>query len=94
MECFNSAELLVNRANLLDFACVISDINMPKVNGLDLIDVLRHEVEELPIILMTGSGASNLEEKAYGCGARGFVTKPFGFEELASSLKEIGVIAE
>jgi FixJ family two-component response regulator len=94
VECFNSAELLVNRANLLDFACVISDINMPKVNGLELIDILRHEAGELPIILMTGRGASNLEEKAYGCGARGFVTKPFGFEELASSLKEIGVIAE
>lgn len=94
VECFRSAELLVDRANFLDFACVISDINMPKVNGLELIDILRHKAEELPIILMTGRGASDLEEKAYSCGARGFVTKPFGFEELASSLKEIGVIAE
>ncbi|AYG64642.1 MULTISPECIES: response regulator [unclassified Rhizobium] len=94
VECFSSAELLVNRANLPDFACVISDINMPKVDGLELIDILRHKAEELPIILMTGRGASDLEEKAYGCGARGFVTKPFGFEELASSLMEIGVITE
>lgn len=94
VECFNSAELLVNRANLLDFACVISDINMPKVDGLELIDILRHKAEELPVILMTGRGAPELEEKVYNSGARGFVTKPFGLEELASSLREIGVIAK
>jgi len=94
VESFNSAELLIDRANFLDFACIISDINMPKVDGLELIDILRHKAEELPIILMTGRGAAELEEKAYGFGARGFVTKPFGFEELATSLREIGVLAE
>lgn len=94
VESFSSAELLINRANLLDFACVISDINMTKVDGLELIDILRHRAAELPIILMTGRGAPELEEKAYSRGARGFVTKPFGFEELASSLREIGLISE
>ncbi|EJJ28829.1 response regulator [Rhizobium sp. CF142] len=94
VESFSSAELLIDRANFLDFACVISDINMPKVDGVELIDILRRKAEDVPIILMTGRGAPELEEKAYSCGARGFVTKPFGFEELASSLKEIGVLAE
>lgn len=94
VECFSSAELLVNRANLKDFACVISDINMPKVNGLELMDILRQKAEDLPIILMTGRGAPELMERAYSCGARGFVIKPFGFEELASSLREIGVITK
>lgn len=94
VECFSSAELLINRADLMDFACVISDVNMPKVDGLELIDILRGKARDLPIILMTGRGAREMEERAYKSGARGFVTKPFGFEELASSLKEIGVIAE
>lgn len=94
VESFGSAELLINRANLLDFSCIISDINMPKMGGLELIDILRHKAEELPIILMSGRSAPELKEKAYSCGACGFVTKPFGLEELASSLKEIGVIAE
>ena len=94
VESFNSVELLINRANFLDFACVISDINMPKVDGLELIDILRHKAEELPIILMTGRSAPGLEKKAYNSGARGFVTKPFGFEELASSLRKIGIITE
>lgn len=94
VESFDSAELLINRANLLDFDCIISDINMPNLGGLELIDFLRHEAEELPIILMSGRGAPELKEKAYSSGACGFVTKPFGFEELALSLREVGIVTQ
>ncbi len=93
VESFSSAELLIDRANLFDFACVISDIHMPRMDGLELTRILRRTAQELPIILMTGRGAPELEKKAYSCGARSVVTKPFGFDELATSLKEIGVLA-
>lgn len=92
VESFRSAELLMDRANLLDFACIISDINMPRMDGFELAGILRRTALEVPVILMTGRGSPELEEKAYSCGARGVVTKPFGFAELAVSLKEIGVL--
>jgi len=96
VESFSSAERLINRANLLDFACVISDINMPEMNGLELTSILRrtHTDHQLPIILMTGRDAPELERKAHNCGASVIVAKPFGFDELATSLKQIGVLPQ
>jgi FixJ family two-component response regulator len=94
VESFSSAERLIGRPNLLDFACIISDINMPRMGGLELTNILRRTAQELPIILMTGRDVPELEKKAYICGARGFVTKPFGYGELATSLKEFGVLPE
>ena len=94
VESFSSAELLIDRSNLLDFACIISDINLTKMNGLELTGILRRTAQDLPIILMTGRDVPELEKKAYICGARSFVTKPFGYGELATSLKEFGVLPE
>lgn len=93
VETFSSGADLIGRANLSDFGCIISDINMPRMDGIELMGILRRTAEGLPIILMTGRDAPDLEKKAYSCGARGFVTKPFGFDELAKSLKELGVVA-
>lgn len=92
VESFGSAEALIDRAKLSDFACVISDIHMPKMDGLELTAILRRTAQELPIILMTGRAAPELEKQAHSCGAHSLVTKPFGFDELAASLKEIGVL--
>ena len=92
VETFGSAELLIDRANLSDFACVISDVNMPQMDGLELTSILRRMAQELPVILMTGRGTPELNEKARSRGARDVVTKPFGYDELATTLKEIGVL--
>jgi FixJ family two-component response regulator len=85
-ECFTSAIQLLDRGNLNDFSCIISDVHMPMMNGLDLSEHLAVIEANLPVVLMTGKMEPGLEEKAYASGAAAFVTKPFDFEMLSRTL--------
>jgi len=85
-ECFTSAIQLLDRGNLDDFSCIISDVHMPLMNGLDLSEHLAVIEANLPVVLMTGKLEPGLEEKAYASGAAAFVTKPFDFEMLSRTL--------
>ncbi len=85
-ECFTSAEQLLGRADLSSFSCVISDVHMPTMDGLELTRRLRERAEGLPVILMTGRSEPGLEERAYESGAMSFVSKPFTFEDLSQNL--------
>ena len=87
-ECFTSAEQLLRRADLSSFSCVISDIHMPTMNGLELARKLRELANGPPVILMTGHSEPGLEEQAYESGAMSFVTKPFTFEDLSQNLSK------
>lgn len=86
VECFTSAEQFLGCADLSGFSCVISDIHMPTMNGLELARRLHELAKGLPVILMTGRSDPGLEERAYECGAASFVTKPFTFEDLTQNL--------
>lgn len=60
---------------------VISDIDMPRLGGLDLTRQLRAEeaTHNLPVILTSGRGTAEMAEQ---CGANGFMTKPAGISEM------------
>ncbi|MFK0332836.1 response regulator transcription factor [Rhizobium sp. NPDC090275] len=61
--CFSSAEALLSSKDVERFRCVISDINMPNISGLDLVPLLKKLRPDLPIILMTGGFEQGLAEK-------------------------------
>lgn len=85
-ECFHSAEQLLQRSNLKDFYCIISDIHMPSMDGLELTNTLGDLERDLPVILMTGRMAPGLAQKAYASGAVSVVAKPFSVEDLSENL--------
>jgi FixJ family two-component response regulator len=85
-ECFTSAQQLLDRQDLEEFSCVISDIHMPMMDGLELARRLSELATGLPVILMTGRSEPGLKEQAYSSGAMSFVTKPFSFEDLSDNL--------
>ncbi|WP_051321066.1 response regulator [Rhizobium mesoamericanum] len=85
-ECFHSAEQLLSRPDLRNFFCIISDIHMPSMDGIELTNALGGLARDLPVILMTGRMEPGFEEKAYACGAISIVAKPFSFEDLSSNL--------
>jgi len=86
-ECFSSAEDLLATKRLAKFACVISDIHMPNMSGLELVSELHRRTNNIPVILMTGRFEQGLREKALACGASAFVTKPFGLDDLFDTIK-------
>jgi two-component system OmpR family response regulator len=65
-----------------DFDLVITDVNMPKVNGFELLERMRTMGNETPVILLTARGDRADVAVGFRAGADDYVTKPFGLEEL------------
>ena len=64
------------------FDLVISDVNMPRMSGFELLQDLREHNDETPVILLTARGERNDVTAGLKFGADDYVTKPFGLEEL------------
>ncbi|MFZ0390115.1 MAG: response regulator [Calditrichia bacterium] len=64
---------------------ILSDINMPGMNGLELLKTIRDEFASIKVIIITAYGNDNYYQKAMEYGADGFITKPLDFEELKNS---------
>lgn len=86
---FSAKEALgiLEEANPPDVIYVFSDINMPGMSGLDLLDTIREKYPEIKVCMISAYGDSENVERAINSGARGFFTKPIDFKSLK---KEIG----
>ena len=67
--------------------CVVSDVRMPEMNGLELQDALRRRSIGVPVILVTAHGDVPLAVEAMRRGAVDFVEKPFSDERIISVVK-------
>jgi two-component system response regulator FixJ len=74
--------------------CIISDVRMPDISGLDLLRTLQSSGDPRPLILMTGHGDVELAVQAIKLGAFDFVEKPFSNERLVSSVEQALVASE
>lgn len=83
----SGVELLKHAANLSQ-GCILLDIRMPGMDGLEVQEVLQAKGVTLPVIIMTGHGDISLAVRAMKAGAVDFIEKPFEKETLKSSLDE------
>ncbi len=60
-----------------DFDLVVTDMNMPKMHGLDLIRSIRETDMEVPILALTTESEENIRQRGSQAGANGWVLKPF-----------------
>jgi FixJ family two-component response regulator len=67
--------------------CVVLDVQMPGLNGLDLQERLQKSGNQLPIIFITAHDEVNVRERALAGGAVAFVRKPFNDELLIKTLR-------
>ena len=74
----------------LDISLVITDINMPGMNGFELLNILKHEYPALPVMVITAYGDPQNFEKTRNMGADDFLTKPVNFEVLRDKLYKTG----
>ncbi|HXY49918.1 MAG TPA: sigma-54 dependent transcriptional regulator [Terriglobales bacterium] len=69
-------------------SCLVLDVNLPGVNGLDLQKKLAKSDVQVPIIFLTGHGDIPMTVRAVKAGAVNFLTKPFDDEELLNAIRQ------
>jgi FixJ family two-component response regulator len=87
VETFMSAEEFLNRPHEFVPRCLVLDISMPGLNGLELQKRLAVERPDMPIIFITGHGNIRITVEAMKAGAVEFLTKPFSDESLLTAIR-------
>ena len=88
VDSYESGVELLKKAGHLEEGCILLDIRMPGMDGLEVQQALQDKGVALPVIIMTGHGDVGLAVKAMKAGAVDFIEKPFEKEALFSSLAE------
>jgi len=87
VETFTSAQQFLSRPRTHQPSCLILDISLPGIDGLDLQKRLAAERPDMPIIFITGHGDVPKSVQAMKAGAVEFLTKPFGDEVLLNAIR-------
>jgi len=90
-ETFATAEAFLARPQVPVPSCLVLDVTLPDLNGLDLQKRIAADRVEMPIIFITGYGDVPMTVRAMKAGAVEFLTKPFGDEVLLAAIR--GAIA-
>jgi FixJ family two-component response regulator len=86
-ECFASARDFLARPRVEAPSCLILDVNLPDLNGLDLQSQIAADRLEMPIIFITGFGDIPMTVRAMKAGAVEFLTKPFAVDALIGAIR-------
>jgi two-component system, chemotaxis family, chemotaxis protein CheY len=81
--------------SVADIALVICDVNMPRMNGLDMVEKVRagQHNASVPIVMLTTEGQPELVDRAKKAGAKGWIVKPFKAELLVAAAKKLTQVA-
>jgi two-component system response regulator FixJ len=88
LETYESGGELLKKCAHLEQGCILLDVRMPGMDGLEVQQALHEKGVRLPVIIMTGHGDVVLAVKAMKAGAVDFIEKPFEKMALFSSLEE------
>ncbi len=86
-ETFASAQEFLARPRVLVPSCLVLDVTLPDLNGLDLQKRVAADRIDMPIIFITGYGDVPMTVQAMKAGAVEFLTKPFGDDVLLSAIR-------
>lgn len=93
LEASNGVEGLAKLTSDPDIQLIFSDVNMPEMNGIDMVKAVRaqRDAASLPIVMVTTEGSDTMVQKAIESGANAYVTKPFTPESFQAALKPLGI---
>ncbi len=87
VKLFETAQNFLESYPKLDFGCVVSDVRMPGIDGIELLKRLKTDHSALPVVIMTGHGDIPLAVEAMKLGAVDFLEKPFEDERLTTMIE-------
>jgi two-component system, LuxR family, response regulator FixJ len=84
---YESANAFISEATVGASTCVVSDIRMPGMNGVELVRQLKNRNSSCAVILITGHGDVGLAVEAMKAGAADFIEKPFDDQALLEAIR-------
>ena len=81
-KCYESAKQFLAEDSPSDFGCIIADVRMPEMSGLELFERLRERDYPVPLLFLTGHGDIDMAVQAMLDGAVDFIQKPIRNERL------------
>ena len=84
---YDSAMAFLASLPNIDSGCIITDVRMPEISGVDLLRRLKELKVGMPVIVITGHGDVQLAVEAMKIGAVDFIEKPFDDEVLLAAVK-------
>ena len=84
---FETATSFLEALPRLEFGCVVSDVRMPGIDGIELLKRMKATSNRFPILIMTGHGDVPLAVEAMKLGALDFLEKPFEDERLTAMIE-------
>ena len=87
--CTDLGEEGVDLAKLYDYDLILLDLNLPDMNGHEVLRQLRMARIETPILILSGADDTENKLKGFGFGADDYLTKPFHREELVARIHAI-----
>lgn len=87
----NDGEEALSVARTRSFDLVLSDVNMPRMDGIALIRALRAEVayRHTPILMLTTESSAERKREGKAAGATGWIVKPFDPEQLVATMQRV-----
>ena len=91
VEAEDGLEGLTALAAQSDLVMVICDINMPNMNGIEMLTAIKADEKTagLPVVMLTTEGKAELIQRAKRIGAKGWMVKPFKPEQLIAVVRKI-----
>jgi two-component system response regulator FixJ len=89
---FGSAASFLDELDGLEPGCILLDIRMPGMSGLELLEQLQVEHSDWPVVMLTGHAEVGAAVQSFRSGAVHFLSKPFKKAELLAALKEAAEI--
>ncbi|HPE25842.1 response regulator transcription factor CtrA [Albidovulum sp.] len=87
--CTDLGEEGIDLAKLYDYDLILLDLNLPDMNGHDVLRQLRLAKVETPILILSGADDTENKIRGFGSGADDYMTKPFHREELVARIHAI-----
>jgi len=88
VRCYRSAEQFLDEVDPNEPGCIITEVHLPGISGLDLQEALRERGANYPVIVMASDADVPMAVRAMGLGALDFIEKPFVDRVLITRVKQ------